>query len=51
MEHHTTIPSLLDSISEPAPGAKPAGNGLILKLLFWGVIGLMLVSALRFFTR
>ena len=55
MNHDNTIPSVLSPMSGPEPGfgrSPQAASGTpILKLVFWGVVVIVLVSAVRFFTR
>ncbi len=53
MNHDSTIPSILSPMSGPQPGFdrpdRAPGGSSALKLVFWGVVVILLVSAVRFF--
>ena len=55
MERDTTMPSILgpqsgyDSGTRPKPESRQASP--VIKLVFWAAIGVLLVSAYRFFSR
>ena len=51
MDRNTTIPSILSPMDDPAHTRPSSGNGTILKLVFWGSIGLVLVMLARYFFR
>ncbi len=51
MDRNTTIPSILSAMDEPADNRKSTGDGTILKLVFWGAIGVTLVMLARYFLR
>jgi len=51
MDRNTTIPSILSPMDDPADSRKSSGDGTILKLVFWGAIGLALVMVVRYLVR
>lgn len=55
MEHNTTIPSILGPMGGPErPAARKsadADSSPIFKLVFWAAVGVLLLSALRYFSH
>jgi hypothetical protein len=52
MDRDTTIPSILSPMGDADPDrSRPEGDGTLLKLVFWGAIGLCLVLAFRILVR
>ena len=48
MERDTTIPSILNPIAESARRPKTSGDSRVLKIVFWGVLGLIAVLVFRY---